>query len=180
MQEVNERRATSETTTVQLAPVSNRLRDPFRHQSHVIFIDTRKLVEVDYPCSHSNKRRHYDFYIDMALRSLLPRISAPARSFGPALRTVPLAQRSLQARTYATLSPDTPPPTRPYDVFDEDGKARQRDRAIIRLREATEAGEISGPEVLDYLREEAADRLAERVEVSRRRCPPGQDESQTA
>jgi hypothetical protein len=71
----------------------------------------------------------------------------------------------LAARRYASLSPDAPPPTRPYDVFDEEGKARQRDRAVIRLREATEAGEISGPEVLDYLREEVADRLAERVEV---------------
>lgn len=69
------------------------------------------------------------------------------------------------ARSYASLSPDAPPPTRPYDVFDEDGKARQRDRAVLRLREAAVKGEVSGPEVLDYLREEVADRLAERVEV---------------
>ncbi|KLT43498.1 S-adenosyl-L-methionine-dependent methyltransferase [Cutaneotrichosporon oleaginosum] len=98
----------------------------------------------------------------MSLRALtrLPLLGQSFRtplraSFQPLSRTV---------RHYASLSPDAPPPTRPYDVFDEEGKARQRDRAVIRLREATAAGEISGPEVLDYLREEVADRLAERVE----------------
>ncbi|BEJ12530.1 hypothetical protein CspHIS471_0209900 [Cutaneotrichosporon sp. HIS471] len=90
-----------------------------------------------------------------------------ARSLGPSPLSAtvrPVAATRLAARYYASLSPDAPPPTRPYDVFDEEGKARQRDRAVIRLREATAAGEISGPDVLDYLREEMADRLAERVE----------------
>lgn len=64
------------------------------------------------------------------------------------------------ARGYASLSNA---PT-PYDVFDEAAKARQRDRAVIRAREAVEAGEIEDVEVLDYLREETADRIAERVE----------------
>ncbi len=102
-----------------------------------------------------------------ALARLRPSLGAPLRAHlrAPALPV-------LAARRYASLSPDAPPPTRPYDVFDEEGKARQRDRAVIRLREATETGDIPGPEVLDYLREEVADRLAERVEV--RYCPTSQ------
>jgi NADH dehydrogenase [ubiquinone] 1 alpha subcomplex assembly factor 5 len=71
-------------------------------------------------------------------------------------------------RTYATLSPHTPPPTTPYEVFDEPSKIRQRDRAILRLREH-EA--VAGPGVVDYLREDIAERLAERVEDLR--VPPG-------
>lgn len=72
-------------------------------------------------------------------------------------------------RSYASLSPDTPPPTKAYEVFDEDGKTRQRDRAILRLKEQQEAGELEDPQVLDYLREEVADRITERVEVRRLR-----------
>ncbi|WOO76991.1 Arginine-hydroxylase NDUFAF5, mitochondrial [Vanrija pseudolonga] len=67
-------------------------------------------------------------------------------------------------RTYATLSPHTPPPTTAYDVFDESAKAAQRDRAVARIAEAVDAGEVEGPEVLDYLRDEVADRIVERVE----------------
>ena len=88
-----------------------------------------------------------------------------------ALRQIRLAQgvrsvprtRLTSLRTYATLSPDTPPPQSPYEVFDEPSKFRQRDRALLRLNEKEEKG--SG--VVDYLREEIAERLAERIEV----CP---------
>ncbi|GMK59184.1 hypothetical protein CspeluHIS016_0701990 [Cutaneotrichosporon spelunceum] len=97
------------------------------------------------------------------LRTLARSLGTSRPLLGPAPRLRPAVTASA-ARYYASLSPDAPPPTRPYDVFDEEGKARQRDRAVIRLREATEAGEIPGPEVLDYIREEVADRLAERVE----------------
>jgi hypothetical protein len=70
--------------------------------------------------------------------------------------------RVLTPRPYATLSPYTPPPTTPYEVFDEPSKARQRDRALIRLR-SKEGGGDHG--VVDYLREELAERLSERIEV---------------
>jgi len=69
-------------------------------------------------------------------------------------------------RTYATLSPYTPTPTAAYEVFDEPSKARQRDRALLRLRSKEGGGDTS---VVDYLREELAERLSERIEV----CPPG-------
>lgn len=69
---------------------------------------------------------------------------------------------ALSSRPYASLS--DAPATKPYEVFDEPAKSRQRDRAVIRAREAVEAGEIDDVEVLDYLREETADRIAERVE----------------
>ncbi|EKD01704.1 hypothetical protein A1Q2_03941 [Trichosporon asahii var. asahii CBS 8904] len=68
-------------------------------------------------------------------------------------------------RAYASLSPDTPPPAKAYEVFDEDGKTRQKDRAILRLREQQEAGELEDPQVLDYIREEVADRITERIET---------------
>jgi hypothetical protein len=68
----------------------------------------------------------------------------------------------LRPRPYATLSPYTPPPTAVYEVFDEPTKARQRDRALIRLR-SKEGGGDHG--VVDYLREELAERLSERIEV---------------
>lgn len=86
-----------------------------------------------------------------------------------------LSQRCLVSplgvvRSYATISPDTPPPQTPYEVFDEPSKFRQRDRALIRLRESLKDNETDntngkGPGVVDYLREELAERLAERVEV---------------
>lgn len=63
--------------------------------------------------------------------------------------------RTFGRRAYATLSPHTPPPQVAYSVFDETAKARQRDRAILR----------SDSRILDYLREEIADRLSERIEV---------------
>ena len=66
-------------------------------------------------------------------------------------------------RPYATLSPYTPTPTAAYEVFDEPSKARQRDRALIRLKSKEGGGDAS---VVDYLREELADRLSERIEVS--------------
>lgn len=66
-------------------------------------------------------------------------------------------------RSYATLSPYTPTPTAAYEVFDEPSKARQRDRALIRLKSKEGGGDAS---VVDYLREELADRLSERIEVS--------------
>lgn len=86
--------------------------------------------------------------------STLSRSLRPLRSAG-----VPLQ------RSYATLSPYTPPPTTPYEVFDEPSKARQRDRALIRLRSEQGGGDTS---VVDYLREELAERLSERIEVSQR------------
>lgn len=91
----------------------------------------------------------------------------------PALRILPRLRPFciLPARTYATLNPHTPPPTSPYQVFDEPSKDLQRSRAIIRLRELQaqsengSAEEEDGLRVVDYLREEIADRLAERMEV---------------
>lgn len=92
----------------------------------------------------------------------------------PALRVLPRLRpfRVLSARTYATLNPHTPPPTSPYQVFDEPSKDLQRSRAIIRLRELQAQSENEpveeeddGLRVVDYLREEVADRLAERIEV---------------
>lgn len=91
----------------------------------------------------------------------------------PALRVLPRLRpfRVLSARTYATLNPHTPPPTSPYQVFDEPSKDLQRSRAVIRLRELQAqsenepAEEEDGLRVVDYLREEVADRLAERIEV---------------
>jgi NADH dehydrogenase [ubiquinone] 1 alpha subcomplex assembly factor 5 len=73
-------------------------------------------------------------------------------------------------RTYATISPHTPPPQTPYEVYDEPSKFRQRDRALLRLRENMKDAEADntggkGLGVVDYLREELAERLAERVEV---------------
>lgn len=65
--------------------------------------------------------------------------------------------RLSRIRRYATLSPYTPPPTAAYEVFDEPSKARQRDRALLRMADV---------KVVDYLREELAERLAERVEVA--------------
>lgn len=65
-------------------------------------------------------------------------------------------------RPYATLSPYTPPPTTPYEVFDEPSKARQRDRALLRLQSKEGGGDAT---VVDYLREELAERLSERIEV---------------
>lgn len=70
-------------------------------------------------------------------------------------------QRYLPA-SYATLSPYTPTPTAAYEVFDEPSKARQRDRALLRLRSKEGGGDVS---VVDYLREELAERLSERIEV---------------
>lgn len=88
------------------------------------------------------------------------RIAAPAVPIRTA-RPLALPLR----RAYASLSPDTPPPAKAYEVFDEDGKTRQKDRAILRLREQQEAGELEDPQVLDYIREEVADRITERIEV---------------
>lgn len=62
------------------------------------------------------------------------------------------------SRTLATLSPHTPPPTAPFQVFDPTTKASQRDRAAHR-----EKGDKS--RTVDYLRRELADRLIERFEV---------------
>lgn len=80
-----------------------------------------------------------------------------------------LCQLSRAFRPYATLSPHTPPPPTPYEVFDEPSKARQRDRALLRLREQAQIGssESEGLKLVDYLREELAERLAERIEVGR-------------
>ena len=63
------------------------------------------------------------------------------------------------SRLYASISPHAPLRTGPYEVFDEKAKIRQRDRAILR------ADPTSGHGVVDYLREEIAERLSERVEV---------------
>ena len=65
--------------------------------------------------------------------------------------------------SYATVSPLAGPSTSAYEVFDEPSKTRQRDRAIIRLKE--ESGATGGPSVIDYVREELAERLVDRVEV---------------
>ena len=86
-------------------------------------------------------------------------------SLARALRSANRLSRSPLAtpRPYATLSPYTPTPTAAYEVFDEPSKARQRDRALIRLKSKEGGGDAS---VVDYLREELADRLSERIEVS--------------
>jgi NADH dehydrogenase [ubiquinone] 1 alpha subcomplex assembly factor 5 len=77
-------------------------------------------------------------------------------------------------RTYASLSPYTPPPQSVYEVFDEPSKSRQKDRALLRLAEQAKSGPPSAEEgseaknptaIVDYIREELAERLAERVEV---------------
>ncbi|WRT70107.1 uncharacterized protein IL334_007101 [Kwoniella shivajii] len=91
----------------------------------------------------------------------------------------PLASATLSlrsSRAYATLSPHTPPPTKPYEVFDELSKERQKDRAIRRLTEDGELSQSIEPndqnpvKVVDYLRDEIAERLAERIEDLR--IPP--------
>ena len=94
----------------------------------------------------------------------------PLRLHQRALARTSSLQSLKAVRTYAKISPDTPPPAVAYEVFDEPSKVRQRDRALIRLRE-TAAGETDdtngkGLGVVDYLREELAERLTERVEVS--------------
>ena len=70
-------------------------------------------------------------------------------------------------RCFATVSSYSPPPpsTSPYEVFDDRSKARQRDRAVLRLKDRAISRPEEPPEALDYLREELAERLAERVEV---------------
>ncbi|KAL1413293.1 hypothetical protein Q8F55_001049 [Vanrija albida] len=90
--------------------------------------------------------------------------AAAARAALSAARSRALPAAAASPRPYATLSPHTPPPSAAYDVFDEAAKAAQRDRAVARVREAAAAGEVEGEEVLDYLRDEVADRLVERVE----------------
>ena len=86
-----------------------------------------------------------------------------SRSLAILSRTLrPLRSVAAPLRSYATLSPYTPPPTTPYEVFDEPSKARQRDRALIRLRSEQGGGDVA---VVDYLREELAERLSERIEV---------------
>ncbi len=93
---------------------------------------------------------------------------APLRS----LRRPVGFQRSIRA--YATLSPDTPPPQTPYEVFDEPSKFRQRDRAILRLKEEYAKLPKDGKynteneylRSVDALRDELAARLVERIEVS--------------
>ena len=88
------------------------------------------------------------------------------RSLATLARTLrPLRITRAPLRSYATLSPYTPAPTTPYEVFDEPSKARQRDRALIRLRSEQGGGDTG---VVDYLREELAERLSERIEVSSR------------
>ncbi|ORY35649.1 hypothetical protein BCR39DRAFT_511310 [Naematelia encephala] len=73
-------------------------------------------------------------------------------------------------RSYATLSPTTPPPQAAYQVFDEPSKATQRDRAIARIRQHSASSTAEDLGVVDYLREEIAERLIERVEDLR--VPP--------
>ncbi|KIR26422.1 hypothetical protein I307_04425 [Cryptococcus deuterogattii 99/473] len=72
----------------------------------------------------------------------------------PVLRIIPRFHpfRVLPARTYATLNPHTPPPTSPYQVFDEPSKDLQRSRAIIRLRELQAQSENKSAEEEDGLR----------------------------
>ncbi|WVR07555.1 hypothetical protein IAU60_004597 [Kwoniella sp. DSM 27419] len=98
------------------------------------------------------------------MRSSLLRAIRPAATLRRPLGTVGLP------RQYATLNPHTPPPTTPYEVFDEPSKNKQRDRAILRLRESPKEGDEEPVKVVDYLREEIADRLAERIEDLR--VPP--------
>jgi hypothetical protein len=66
--------------------------------------------------------------------------------------------------TYATLSPHTPPPITPYEIFDEPSKIAQRNRALKRLR-SDPSPNNEGPAIVDYIREELAERLTERIEV---------------
>ena len=76
-----------------------------------------------------------------------PRIRPPALSAG-----------------YATISPNAPLPTTPYEVFDEPSKTAQRDRAVLRLRDRAESSEGS-LNAVDYIQEELAERIADRIEV---------------
>ncbi|WWC95008.1 hypothetical protein V866_001860 [Kwoniella sp. B9012] len=100
------------------------------------------------------------------------------RAVRPTARPVArIATPAFIPRSYATLSPHTPPPTTPYEVFDEPSKDSQKDRAIARLREAGHSSQINSAEidedpvkVVDYIREEIAERLAERIEDLR--IPP--------
>jgi hypothetical protein len=106
-----------------------------------------------------DSRLRYPTTATMFARSALRAVRAHAPTGAHAL-----PRAALTARPYASLSPDAPPPTKPYEVFDETSKTRQRDRAVIRLREGHANGGPA-PEVLDYLREDVADRICERVEV---------------
>ncbi|KAL7419155.1 hypothetical protein Q5752_005991 [Cryptotrichosporon argae] len=89
------------------------------------------------------------------LSGLLRSTASPARRAARAHSAACLSRH----RTYASLSPHTPPPTSPYEVFDELSKVRQRDRALRRLAE-----QGLDKTVVDYVRDEMAERLVERVE----------------
>lgn len=95
-----------------------------------------------------------------------------------AFRAVRTSIAGPSRRKYASLSPYTPPPQSVYEVFDEPSKSRQKDRALLRLAEPAKSGLSSeGSEtkkptaIVDYIREELAERLAERVEVRRTSIP---------
>jgi hypothetical protein len=109
-------------------------------------------------CLHQLSVIHHHLYTPLTMSSPLSRALRSATRLSRPQTYLP--------RTYATLSPYTPTPTAAYEVFDEPSKARQRDRALLRLRSKEGGGDTS---VVDYLREELAERLSERIEV----CPLG-------
>ena len=83
-------------------------------------------------------------------------------------RTLPRSRIRLPRlpAAYATISPNAPLPTTPYEVFDEPSKTAQRDRAVLRLRDrAGPSGAEGSLSVVDYIQEELAERIADRIEV---------------
>jgi NADH dehydrogenase [ubiquinone] 1 alpha subcomplex assembly factor 5 len=65
-----------------------------------------------------------------------------------------------RTRAFASESSSFPPVTGVYQVFDRVAKRKQRDRAVSR-----DAG--VGSRTVDYVRDEVADRMMERLLVSR-------------
>lgn len=92
-----------------------------------------------------------------SLRPLLSSLSTPTRSPPTPSLAAPFA---VHRRNYASHSTFNPPPTlNPLSIFSPTCKSAQRARAIRRLREQGHS-----PSLVDYVREEVAERLAERVE----------------
>jgi len=84
-------------------------------------------------------------------------MSSMALSVRHQLRLLP---RKFTARTFATVSPSSPPTNPytvgPYQIFDRNAKRLQRDRAALR-----DAGERS--RVVDYVRDDVANGMMERL-----------------
>ena len=82
----------------------------------------------------------------------------PTSSLNPSPHSSPSAPT--RTRSYASHSTFNPPPSlNPYSIFHDPSKSRQRLRALLRLREQGHE-----PSLVDYVREEIAERLSERME----------------